>query len=219
METNRASRVSGLPVSGRKSSAVLRNRKKILLAAQEVLGELGPDVQNDAIAARAGVSVSTLYMHFTNRQELVRAALLDALRTWERWVMSHFTSIEPSLENSVLPARLLMRIQETHPVYGRLLQSHLGSTGLLFDELSQGFSDSIRLLVQRGELSDDQIEPRLAAMEGAVYGILGRQLKNPDATAEEADLALELALPILGIAPDKARQLTHSPLPHLSARI
>src|ERR1700750_1500671 len=47
----------------------------ILEAAEQVFGELGPAAGMDAIAAKAGVAVGTLYNHFRDRD-----ALVDALR-------------------------------------------------------------------------------------------------------------------------------------------
>jgi hypothetical protein len=155
-------------------------------------------------------------MHFTNRQELVRASLMDALRTWERWVLSHFSSLEPSIANAVLSARLLMRIQATHPIYYRLLQRNLSSTGLLYDELSQAFRASVLAVVDSGEFSVEHVDLRLSALEGAIYGILGRQLKNPEVEIWEADRALELALALLGFSTEQAKKLAQSPLPTLN---
>ncbi|MBX7101708.1 MAG: TetR/AcrR family transcriptional regulator [Myxococcaceae bacterium] len=47
----------------------------ILQAAEEVLGEEGPDARMETIAARAGVAVGTLYNHFADRKALVEALL------------------------------------------------------------------------------------------------------------------------------------------------
>ncbi len=49
----------------------------ILEAAETVFAEQGLDAGMDAIAARAGVAVGTLYKHFTDRDGLIQA-LLDA---------------------------------------------------------------------------------------------------------------------------------------------
>lgn len=51
----------------------------ILDAAEQVIGEQGLGAHMEAIAARAGVAVGTLYNHFDDRQELV-----DALRESRR---------------------------------------------------------------------------------------------------------------------------------------
>jgi AcrR family transcriptional regulator len=52
-----------------------RNAERILRAAREVYGELGPDAPVEAIARRAGVGERTLYRRFPTKAELVRAAL------------------------------------------------------------------------------------------------------------------------------------------------
>ena len=59
-----------------------RNRDKLLSAATEAFAEEGQDVALEAIAARAGVGIGTLYRHFPSREALVVAAYrheVDAL--------------------------------------------------------------------------------------------------------------------------------------------
>lgn len=51
-----------------------RNRMRVLAAAREVFGELGPDARMEEVARRAGVGVGTLYRRFPTKE-----ALLDAL--------------------------------------------------------------------------------------------------------------------------------------------
>ena len=53
----------------------VRNAERILRAAREVYGELGPDAPIEAIARRAGVGERTLYRRFPTKGDLVRAAL------------------------------------------------------------------------------------------------------------------------------------------------
>jgi AcrR family transcriptional regulator len=52
-----------------------RNVERILRAAREVYGELGPDAPLEAVARRAGVGERTLYRRFPTKADLVRAAL------------------------------------------------------------------------------------------------------------------------------------------------
>src|ERR1700744_4119807 len=52
-----------------------RNAERILKAAREVYGELGPDAPIEAIARRAGVGERTLYRRFPTKADLIRAAL------------------------------------------------------------------------------------------------------------------------------------------------
>jgi AcrR family transcriptional regulator len=52
-----------------------RNAERILRAAREVYGELGPEAAIETIAQRAGVGERTLYRRFPTKAELIRAAL------------------------------------------------------------------------------------------------------------------------------------------------
>ena len=52
-----------------------RNVEKLLAAAREVFCERGLGAPLDAVAARAGVSIGTLYNRFPTREALIDAAL------------------------------------------------------------------------------------------------------------------------------------------------
>jgi AcrR family transcriptional regulator len=80
----------------------LRNRERLLEAAAAVFTAGGPDASLEAVAARAGVGIGTLYRHFPTREALFEAvyrheveqmgelaeqlvkeaAPVDALRRW-----------------------------------------------------------------------------------------------------------------------------------------
>lgn len=60
-----------------------RNRDKLLDAAIEVILEAGGDPARDAIAARAGVGIGTLYRHFPDQPSLLNAVVR---RTLERTI-------------------------------------------------------------------------------------------------------------------------------------
>ncbi len=62
-----------------------RNRRRLLDAAIELILDIGGEPSRDAIAQRAGVGIATLYRHFPDQQELLRAVVLDVLdRTIDR---------------------------------------------------------------------------------------------------------------------------------------
>jgi AcrR family transcriptional regulator len=58
----------------------VHNRGRILDAARDVFVERGPGAPLDVIARRAGTGIATLYRRFPDRQALMRAVVLDALR-------------------------------------------------------------------------------------------------------------------------------------------
>ena len=65
------------PTSGR--ADVRRNRRRLLDAAAQLVLEVGGEPTRDAVAARAGVGIATLYRHFPDRQALLRSVALDVL--------------------------------------------------------------------------------------------------------------------------------------------
>jgi AcrR family transcriptional regulator len=54
-----------------------RNRTAIIEVAREVFAEQGLEAPLEAIAARAGVGIATLYRRFPSREKLVAAALVE----------------------------------------------------------------------------------------------------------------------------------------------
>jgi AcrR family transcriptional regulator len=69
------------PIEQRRLRAdALRNRARILEAAEVVFASEGIEAPVDDIAAKAGVGVGTLYRHFPNKEKLCEAILIDRLR-------------------------------------------------------------------------------------------------------------------------------------------
>jgi AcrR family transcriptional regulator len=57
----------------------VRNRERIVTAAQEMFVEHGPDVPLDEIARRAGVGNATVYRNFPDREALVREVVCSVM--------------------------------------------------------------------------------------------------------------------------------------------
>lgn len=64
---------------GPKRADAVKNRQRILAAAQEVFSSQGLSVPVDAVAARAGVGVGTLYRNFPTKEALFEAIVSEAL--------------------------------------------------------------------------------------------------------------------------------------------
>lgn len=56
-----------------------RNRDRLVDAAAELILETGGEPSRDAVAQRGGVGIATLYRHFPDQQDLLRAVVIDVL--------------------------------------------------------------------------------------------------------------------------------------------
>jgi AcrR family transcriptional regulator len=56
-----------------------RNRRRLLDAAVELILEVGGEPSRDALARRAGVGIGTVYRHFPEQQQLLRAVAIDVI--------------------------------------------------------------------------------------------------------------------------------------------
>jgi AcrR family transcriptional regulator len=165
-----------------------RNREQILAAARDVFVERGAGAALDEIAKRADVGIGTLYRHFSDRQTLMRAVILDALaktaEAGERALMDApdaFGSL-----TTYMHAVLDLRIAAVIPVL-------LEQVGLDGDELTSARERGARALQQivdaahaTGSLSSD-----------VTFGDIGLML-------------IRLSRPLPGrIAPELNSQLAH----------
>src|ERR1700730_16316393 len=62
-----------------KRADAVTNRARILEAAQSVFAERGLELEMNEVAAQAHLGVGTLYGHFANREDLLRAIVQHAV--------------------------------------------------------------------------------------------------------------------------------------------
>jgi AcrR family transcriptional regulator len=72
-----------------------RNRDAIVAVARDVFAEQGLEAPLEAIAARAGVGIATLYRRFPSREKLVAAALVDKVSAYTEAAEQAAASADP----------------------------------------------------------------------------------------------------------------------------
>jgi AcrR family transcriptional regulator len=72
----------------------VRNRERVLAAAKAVFSAGGADASLEAVAARAGVGIGTLYRHFPTREALYEAVYQHEVQ--ELWELAERLKDEPS---------------------------------------------------------------------------------------------------------------------------
>ena len=129
-----------------------RNRDKLLAAATDAFGAEGEDVALEAIAARAGVGIGTLYRHFPNRDALVAAAYqheVDALSA----AAAELLEAHPADQALRLWAERFADYIATKRAMGTALRSAAASDSPLFATTREQIVRALRLLLQAGARS------------------------------------------------------------------
>jgi len=124
-----------------------RNAERILQAAREVYGELGPDAPIEAIARRAGVGERTLYRRFPTKAELVRAAL-------DQCIAEDLTPTIEAVRNAVDPLAGLAELFDAAISLGAREHNLLTAArraGSLTSDVSTALHEALQELADRGQ--------------------------------------------------------------------
>ncbi|OBF58969.1 TetR family transcriptional regulator [Mycobacterium sp. 852002-53434_SCH5985345] len=144
-----------------------RNVERILRAAREVYGDLGPDAPVEAVARRAGVGERTLYRRFPAKADLVRAAL-------DQSIAEDLTPMIDAARHAKDPLRGLTQLIETAISLGAREHNLLTAArraGALTSDISVSLNEALGELAREGQrvgsiradlVADDL--PRLIAM-------------------------------------------------------
>ncbi|MGC5012337.1 TetR/AcrR family transcriptional regulator [Streptosporangium sp. DT93] len=166
----------GAQVRPRRADAQ-RNRASILEAALAVLIEDGPDAPLDKIARRAGVGNATVYRHFLDRDELVRAVILAVVE-----------------RNAATAEELLAT--EPDPVAALRAFMHRGADSRI-SAIGTVLSEWVDKEVPRFAEANDRI---LAALRRMISDGQRRGLLRPDIGVGDVFLALcQLTRPMPGV--------------------
>lgn len=149
-----------------------RNVERILRAARDVYGELGPDAPVEAIARRAGVGERTLYRRFPTKVDLVLAAL-------DQSIAEDLTPAIDKARRADDPLRGLTQLIEAAIALGAREHNLLTAArraGSLSSDISASLNEALGDLMREGQragrvradlVADDL--PRLIAM---LFGVL-----------------------------------------------
>ena len=139
-----------MAVAARRPRAdALRNRERLLVAATEAFARDGDDVALEAVAARAGVGIGTLYRHFPNRDALVAAAYrqeVDALSA----AAAELLAARPADEALRAWLERFADYIATKRAMGDALRSAAASDSPLFAETRTRILDALRRLLAAG---------------------------------------------------------------------
>lgn len=201
------------PEAGRKAAYFARNRAAIVSTTQVLLGDLGWQATIDQVAEHAGVSVSTIYKHFETKEQLFETCITEAWGDWEKWAFALVAESDDPFEQLVLPMRLMLRTDITHPIFAKMFATNLGPVAELVPQFTKNLGLHLRKLAESGVITVDNLDIRIRNMKAILLRAFQDHIQDPKGEISDADLAIELGLPLLGISPAKAKSLMALPLP------
>jgi AcrR family transcriptional regulator len=151
-----------------------RNVVRIVRAARDVFAEVGPDAALEEIARCAGVGVRTVYRHFPQKEQLVRAALEQSMAEDLQPTIERALADEDPLRGltSFLEAALTMAAREQNTV------AAAANSGALTADVIGPFHDSLALLTKRaqdaGAIRADVTPDDLQKVVGMLAGLACR---------------------------------------------
>ena len=201
------------PELGRKAAYVLRNRAALLRSTEEVLAVKGQTATIEDIAEHAQIAVSTVYKHFKDKDALISATILNAFAEWERWAESLALQSKDPLEQLVLPMRLFVRLNKTHPNHAQTLVNYFGVAAQIVPQLQVKLIAHVTALNKAKLLNLDNPSAAAKHFHAVITFAVVDQVTNPKAIEKDGDEAVRAALRVLGIPDEIAIKLTQSPLP------
>lgn len=196
---------------GRRSSPA---RERLIRAAQDLVGTVGPSASIHLIAERAEVGVGTIYRQFGSKEALLQEATRAALLDFEAWMYRTYTaSIEDPLEFFSTSMRIYLRMPITHPVNARVLiqpETVLLSDSPNYPKAARAALDAA-MAAERVKCPDPHL--RLTLVQNITRGMLLLGVTKGGALDTTfLDDAAEECLMLIGARRADARRLAHLPL-------
>jgi AcrR family transcriptional regulator len=158
----------------------VRNRARVLDAADELFAEQGLAVTVDAIAERAGVGPGTVYRHFPAKESLVEAVIVDRLNA----MMAQGRQLLASDPGSALIAflRSLFSWLSSDRAMVEVLSGFSVSLGRAVPDTEQDFRTLLVDMVAAGHFAGT-LRPGITADD--VKSLLSFARTDPDAASAE----------------------------------
>ncbi len=171
-----------------------RNRAAIVAVAREVFAEQGLEAPLEAIAARAGVGIATLYRRFPNREKLVAAALVEKVAQYAEAAEQALTVADPCAGFAWFVQRIC-ELQAGDRGLSDLLSMTLSADEQV-EHLRRTANDQVVTLIERakaeGKLREDFVGEDLVLLLIATAAVMHvTHVDAPDAWRRFVALALD----------------------------
>jgi AcrR family transcriptional regulator len=198
-----------------------RNVERILRAARDIYGELGPDAPMEAVAHRAGVGERTLYRRFPAKADLVRAALDQSIAEDLTPAIEDARRREDALRGltQLIEAAISLGAREQNLLIAAQRAGSL--TADISDSLLEALNELVRRGQQAGAIRADLVAEDLLRLIGMLYSVLSTMDAASDGWRRYLALILDAIStverqPLPPAVPVNASEPNKWPLPRFS---
>lgn len=190
-----------------------RTRTALVSAAQELIASGRTAASIQEITELAGIGFGSFYNHFSTKDELLAAAVADALDRQGEARDRAVAGLTDPAEILAVSFRRLGRLQRAQPRLVRVLlksgasimSSDLGLLAMARADIERG--------VESGRFHVTDSETAVMLVAGSLLGLLQLLDSRPELDDGRAsDDAAELVLRMLGVPMSEARELGHAAL-------
>lgn len=140
-------------------------------------------------------------------------AFQNAMQTWEAWMQTQLAEVTDPIEQLVMPMRLFVRANKTHPVFAAMVAKNPSEAVSRLRSLGVTLTHNLRTLSKSGILNIDNIELRGELLMSVLVHLIQKVRTDLKFNQTAADEAIAVALGLLGIEDSKAKTLVRYPLP------
>lgn len=193
-----------------------RTRAALIAAAQTFIAQGKTNVPVLEITQAADVGMGSFYNHFSSKEELFDAAVVDVLDAHGALLDELTASIDDPAETFACSFRLTGRMFRRRPRESSILLSN----GLSLINLDRGVAPRARrdiaAAIKAGRFTIDDLELALSLAGGVLVGTGALIRDRPDRDdAATADRATEELLRLFGMTADEAADICRRALPDL----
>lgn len=196
----------------------LRTRAALLQAAQSLIAEGSPNAPIQDVTERADVGIGTFYNHFDSREELMAAAVDDAVVAVADALDALGDSTEDPLGFFTTSFRLAGRFHRVRPQLSRVLLAHARELTDAPQGLGPRARRDLAAAHERGQVHVPDLDVAMTTVVGAFVQLGWLLHDQPDRDVESSvDAVVVAVLLSLGVPRHEAERLCSTPLPAVDA--
>ncbi|WP_420041924.1 TetR/AcrR family transcriptional regulator [Gordonia sp. MP11Mi] len=200
---------------GRTERQRVRNRRKLVSAAAELLATVGPEgLTVTAVTARADLGTGTFYNYFQTREEITAAVVHDALASLGVRLDSLTDSMTDPAEICSCAMRHMVASAVSDPLWGWLLVRLGVAQQELRDTIGPLHSRDVQKGVEAGRFSIPDATVATAIYFGGLLATIQSELSGA-ASDDPGSAFAEYMLRAFGLPDEEAHEIASRPLPPL----